>query len=114
MPLTVPFIITVTPKRRTVEFGEPQWTDLEPIDVCYLLDAPQPIMNESSFRYTQDGKLYARRGVDLKDGDMVPLPIPRQPKPADFGVIGDAQLDFVHPMTGYDFGWVRFHIRRGA
>jgi hypothetical protein len=108
MPLTVPFTITVTPQRRMVVFGEPDWVDLEPIDVCYLLDDPQPIMSESSWRFTQDGKLYPRRGVDLKDGDMVPLP------EGKFGVIGNAQLDFVHPMTGYDFGRVRFHIRRGG
>jgi hypothetical protein len=106
--LTVPFTIAVTPQRRTVVFGEVDWVPLTPADVCYLLDAPDAILNENSGRYTQSGKLYARRGVDLKDGDKVDLP------EGTFGVVGGPQLDFVHPMTGYDFGWVRFHIRLGG
>jgi hypothetical protein len=109
--LTVPFTIFVTPKRRSTDFGEVDWAPLPsgPIEVCYLLSDPEPIMSENSWRYTQDGKLYARRGVDLKDGDMVQIP-----GQGDFGIIGNAQLDFNHPMTGYDYGWVRFTIRRGG
>lgn len=108
MPLNVPYTVEVTPLRRHTDFGEVGWWPLPPIQVCYALSPPQPVMSEVSGRYTQDGQLFADRGVDLKDGDRVPLP------EGDFGVIGDAQWDFVHPMTGFDFGKVVFEIRRGG
>lgn len=56
----------------------------------------------------QTGELFVRRGSDLRDGDEIPLP------EGIFGVIGGPQFDMNHPMTGHDFGWVRYAIRKGG
>jgi hypothetical protein len=97
------------PKRRTVEFGVRQPPiDLPPIDVSYALDEPEPIFSDNSGRYTQDGLLFTDRGVDLQHGDTVDLP------EGTFGVIGGAQWNHLHPMTGYDYGKAVFTIRLGG
>lgn len=100
--------ISVTPKRDTPVFGESKWLPITPVDVWYRLDEPQVVLTENGKTYLQTGRLYARRGVDLKDTDKVPLP------EGDFGIVSDAQLNQDHPMNAHDFGWVRFHIRKGG
>lgn len=106
MALNITNTLTVTPKRvAEAEFGEkapPQ--DLAPIEVVRLLNAPDRV--GSSDAWVQTGMLYTRKGVDLEDTDLVPLP------EGMFKVLGGPQLNFNHPMTGNDFGWVRWHIER--
>jgi hypothetical protein len=96
------------PKRRHVVFGEASWDPLPPIDVSYALDEPEPITSDNSGRYMQDGLLFTDRGVDLKHGDTVDLP------EGTFGVIGGAQWNHLHPMTGYNYGKAVFTIRLGG
>jgi hypothetical protein len=100
--------IRVKPVRKTVAFGETIPGPLPQVDVVYLLDPPQTMATDSGKRTTQTGRLYARRGVDLKDADTVPLP------EGDFDIVGGARLDHDHPFNGHNFGVVRFNIRRGG
>lgn len=108
--LTLPNAIEVTPSRPGAEdFGEKaEATPLSPVEVGYLLDPPVPVTTESGTTYMQEGKLYAPRGSGLRHGDVIPLPEGR------FTIVGPAQLDYQHPMTGHDFGRVRFLIRLGG
>jgi hypothetical protein len=98
--------LTVTPTRAVDEANNTR-TPIAPIDVVPALHEPQ-ITGERGKRFVQTGELFVRRGSDLKDGDEVPLP------QGSFGVIGGAQFDVDHPMTGHNFGWVKYTIRRGG
>lgn len=103
---------TVTPTR-VVDEAENTRVPITAIDVVAFLDEPEVIVrgvlaDAHAKRYAQSGQLFTRRGSDLQDGDEVPLP------QGTFGVIGGAQFDINHPMTGMDFGWVKYTIRRGG
>lgn len=106
--LTLPNGTTVTPKRTTVVFGEKTPAPMDPVDVGYLLDAPKPVQTESGVRYTRSGTLYVARGVDLRQGDQIPLP------EGVFGIVAPAELDYDHPMNGHDFGVKRLRIELGG
>lgn len=97
---------TVIPKRDTVVFGETQSTPLDPVECWWLLEDPQPGVSESGTRSPQRGKFYVPRGTVLKDGDLIPLP------EGDFRIVGAAQLNRDHPMSGRDFGWIRYLIEK--
>lgn len=106
MALLNPRGVTITPERKTTDFGERDWADIEPIeDAVFDLDEPKPV-GESG--YMQTGTLFVPRGSDLKDGDRVTY------QDQKFGVIGNAQRDMNHPFTGDDFGVVYYAIRTGG
>lgn len=101
---------TVTPMR-TVDEANNVRVPIAPIDCVPVLSEPSPTngqVTERSKRYVQTGDLYVRRGSDLRDGDEITL------SQGVFGVVGDVQFDMDHPMTGMDFGWVKYAIRKGG
>lgn len=98
---------TVTPTRVLDEENNTR-TPLAPIDVVVFLDAPQVIETTAGKRYSQSGILRTRRGSDLQDGDEIDLP------EGTFGVVGGPQQNRNHSLTGADFGWVRYTIRKGG
>lgn len=98
---------TVTPTRVVDEANNTR-QPITPIDVVVVIDPAQAVAGDLAKAYTQSGTLWTRRGSDLQDTDQVPLP------QGVFGVVGGPTLDQDHPMTGTDFGWVRYNIRRGG
>lgn len=113
VPLEVTNFATVTPSRVTDDANN-QTTELDPIDIVAFLSEPQAIVTERGKRWVQDGILRVRKKADgsappdLQDGDQVPLP------EGVFGVVGGPGQNRVHSMTGEDFGWVRYRIRKGG
>ena len=109
--LRLPNATEITPRRDSgvMDFGERSGgVDLEPVEVGYLLEDPKPVTDDGSTAYMQEGKLYAPRGYGLQHGDEIPLP------EGAFKVVGGAQLDYVHPMNGHDYGYARYVIRLGG
>uniref|UniRef100_A0AAU8GPZ8 Head-to-tail stopper n=1 Tax=Mycobacterium phage Farewell TaxID=3158893 RepID=A0AAU8GPZ8_9CAUD len=99
--------VTIHPQRRTTDFGETNWTDLDPIELAIpQLDEARP--NTNGEGYTQSGTLFVPRGSDLQDGDRFRF------QKKTFGVIGDAMWDMNHPLTGDDFGYVYYAIQLGG
>lgn len=106
--LTLPNAIEVTPKRSTIVFGEKSSVPMELVEIGYLLGAPNAVQTESGVRYTRSGTLYVARDVDLQPGDQIPLP------EGTFGIVAPAELDYVSPMSGHDFGVKRLRIELGG
>ncbi len=76
------------------------------VRVARRLDPPQRVERETGWVWEQSGRLYAYRGTDIRDGDIVELPEGR------FRVLGGPQNDQVHPMNGHDFGVARWMVER--
>lgn len=55
--------------------------------------------------FTQGGDVYVPRGSDLKAGDRVTF------QARKYVLMGAANWDIEHPMTGYDYGWMMFAIQ---
>ncbi|MEH3135356.1 MAG: hypothetical protein PGN30_10190 [Mycolicibacterium neoaurum] len=106
--LSLPNATVVTPKRTTVVFGEKTPVPMEPVEIGYLLGAPNAVQTETGVRYTRSGTLYAARGTDLQTGDQITLP------EGTFGIVAPAELDYVSPMSGHDFGVKRLRIELGG
>lgn len=108
MPLLNPVTgITIMPQRPTIDFGEKDWADLDLIEnVVPDLDDPQPATDGEG--YTQSGVFFVPRGSDLKDGDRFKY------QNKTYGVVGDAQWDMNHPLTGADFGYVYYLVELGG
>lgn len=105
--LNIAGFLTLTPMR-TVDEANNIREPVAPIDCVPVLNEPSPMLNERSKRYVQTGDLYVKRGSDLRDGDEITL------SEGVFGVVGGAQFDQNHPMTGTNFGWVLYAIRKGG
>lgn len=105
--LSITGFLSLTPTRIVDEANNVR-EPVTPIDCVPVLNEPSPMLNERSKRYTQTGDLYVKRGADLRDGDEITLP------DGVFGVVGNAQFDQNHPMTGANFGWVKYAIRKGG
>lgn len=102
---------SVTPQRNTVDngFDEDDWVSVgDPVKVKYFLDPPVATITEKGKSYTQNGRLYALRNVDIQDNDRIPLP------EGVFGIVGPAGLNQDHSITGSDFGWKKYVIRLGG
>lgn len=84
------------------------WPLVGTIRVGRHLDPPLPTPSENGKQYTQTGKLYVLRGVEVLDGDRVELP------EGPFGVVGGAQNDHPNVLDNHDFGVKRYQIRRGG
>ena len=103
--------VTITPLRPTYDAmgNATTWTSLEPIDnALFALDPPSPVYTERGDAYTQSGNLFAPKGSGLQNGDRVLY------QSRTWDVIGEAEWDMVHPMTGDDFGYVAFAINWGG
>lgn len=101
-----PIGVTITPERKTTDFGETQWAAVDPIaNAVFALDEPTTV-NESA--HMQTGTLFVPRGSDLKDGDRVPY------QDKVFGVVGDVLWDMNTPFSGSNFGYVAYSIRLGG
>lgn len=97
---------TVTPQRKTTDFGESAWQNLSSIaNAVFWIDEAKPV-NESAHMLT--GTLFVPRGSDLKDGDRVTY------QDRVYGIIGNAQWDMNQPFTGGSFGYVAFAIQTGG
>lgn len=107
MLLDVTSTQTVTP-RRPVDEENNTFDDLTPIDIVVFLNDPSVVETPQGKRYTQTGVIRTPRGVDLQDGDEIDLP------EGTFGVVGADQRNRNHSLTGADFGWARFSIRKGG
>lgn len=107
MPLNISDYQTVIPTRVVDEANNTR-VPLPPIDVVAFLDEPQVLLDSQGKRFVQNGILRVRRGSDLTVGDEVPLP------EGIFGVVGAPTGNRNHCMTGADFGWARYKIRRGG
>lgn len=107
MLLNITNFITVTPTR-VVDAANNTRVPIDPIDCVPFLNEPEEILTERGKRWVQTGVLRVRRGSDLRDGDEVPLP------EGTFGVVGGPQRNRNQSMTGADFGWVRYRIRKGG
>ncbi|WP_458317112.1 hypothetical protein [Mycolicibacterium brisbanense] len=95
--------------RRPVDLANNTYTDLDPIDAVVFLNEPQPVMTDRGKRFVQNGILRVRRGGDgLQEGDEITLP------EGVFGVVSGSQNNRRHSMTGADFGWDRYSIRKGG
>lgn len=109
---------TVTPQRKTEDFGEGDWTDLTPIDnVLFAFNTPSMIADSGS-AYTQAASLFVPRGCDLKDGDRVPYKpgtgagdsVDKTNVSRWYLVDGDAMFDMDQPFTNSDFGYVEYAL----
>jgi hypothetical protein len=98
---------TVTPTRVVDEANNVR-TPIAPIDAHVYLDPPQPVTGERGKRFTQTGRIRVREGADLKDGDEITL------AEGVFGIIGGPTMIRRNSLTGTDFGWVRYAIRKGG
>ena len=112
MRLDVTDYQTLTP-RRPVDAANNTYTDLDPIAAVVFLDDPQPVLSDRGKRWTQDGLLRVRTdnglAPDLRAGDEITLP------EGVFGVIADTRIPHRrHALTGDDFGWARYRIRKGG
>ena len=107
MTLDITDYQTVIPTRVVDEANNTR-ASLPAIDVVAFLDEPQVLPDAQGKRFVQNGILRVRRGSDLKVGDEVPLP------EGIFGVVGAPTGNRNHCMTGTDFGWARYKIRRGG
>ena len=104
--MLTPVGVTVTPQRKTMDFGESDWGDLASItNAVFWIDEAKPV-NESAHMLT--GTLFVPRGSDLKDGDRVTY------QDRVYGIIGNAQWDMNQPFTGSSFGYVAFAIQTGG
>lgn len=104
-----PIGITITPERDHGENGNPNWQPLNSIPHC-VIDMNRPVADDerSSRRSTQAGSLFAPRGCGLKDGDRFTY------QNVTFGIVGNALWDMDHPLSGDDFGYVEYVIRKGG
>jgi hypothetical protein len=107
MLLDITDYTTITPTRVLDEANNTR-TPITPIDAVWFLSEPVAVVTERGKRWIQNGILRTRKGCDLKDGDEVPLP------EGTFGVVGGPMMNRLHSMTGSDFGWVRYAIRKGG
>lgn len=107
MALNISNTQTVTPLRVVDEANNIR-EPIAPIEVVVFIGAAEPESGDRSKGFSQSGTLWTHRGADLRDADEVPL------QQGLFGVVGGPGLDQDHPMTGTDFGWVRYTIRRGG
>lgn len=100
--------VTITPTRLTSDsLGNHTPTALAPItNAVFALDAPSA--DDNSSLYSQGGDLFVPRGSDLRNGDRVTY------QGRTFGIVGEAQWDMDHPLTGEDFGYVVYTIRFGG
>jgi hypothetical protein len=102
---------TVTPTR-AVDAANNTRADLAPIDVVAFLNDPEVVTTSTGKRYAQSGVLRVRRpasgDLDLQNGDEITLP------EGTFGIVGAPQRKRRHSLTGADFGWERFTIRKGG
>lgn len=98
---------TVTPTRVVDEENNVR-VPITSIDVVVFLDAPVVVETPQGKKYTQAGVLRTKRESDLQDGDEIELP------EGVFGVVGGPRQNRNHSMTGSDFGWARYTIRKGG
>ena len=97
------FTTTITPKRPVENFGEETFADIAPIQAVISLSAPSHKGGTQS-RFLIYGTVFVPRGSDVVSNDMFRY------KGHDFRVLGWAQHDQNHPLTGEDFGWVSYLI----
>ena len=102
------FGVTITPSRPAFDsLGNPTPVDLPSItNAVFALNGPSA--DDDSSLYSQGGDLFVPRGSDLRNGDRVTY------QGRIFGIVGEAQWDMDHPMTGEDFGYVAYTIRYGG
>ncbi len=105
--LNVNYYATTTPTR-LVDPANNTRRPIAPIDYVLALNEPSPVLSDRSLRYVQTGMLFTRRGTDLQDSDEITIP------EGTFAIVGGPQFDMNHPMTGSDFGWVKYSVRRGG
>lgn len=90
--------MTITPKRRTTDFGEGQFLPITPIPgAVFALDPPSSSTaavgaDDLGKPYAQAGSLFVPRGSDLKDGDQVAY------QGKTYGIVGDALWDMDQPL----------------
>lgn len=87
--------VTINPKRPTLEFGEADWDDLDPIENAVVL---------GNGGVQSSPRVYVPRGSDLKTGDK----FGHQDK--TYFVTSDAEWDFDHPVSQTDMGYVELEI----
>lgn len=102
------FGTTIVPQRSTPdELGNQAYAPLAEIaGAVFSLSAPSADGNSSL--YSQSGELYVPRGSDLRNGDRITY------QGRTFGIVGEAQWDMDHPLTGEDMGYVVYAIRYGG
>lgn len=79
---------TIIPQRNDPDFGEDDWSDLDPIENAVVLG----------------DRVFVPRGSDLKAHDR----FDHQEK--TYWVTADAEWDMNHPMSGTDMGYVELKI----
>lgn len=115
MTLNVVNYQTITPTRVVDEANNTR-VPIDPIDAHVFLDPPavagvsggHGTPSDRGKRWVQNGKIRVREGADLKDGDEITLP------EGTFGVVGPPTQSRRNSLTGTDFGWVRYAIRKGG
>jgi hypothetical protein len=108
--LDVTDYVTLTPTRAADEANNTR-APLAPITAVVFLNDPETILTERGKRWTQTGVLRVLKNddgspLDLLPGDEITLP------QGNFGIVGGIQQNRVHSLTGTDFGWVRYTIRK--
>ena len=103
---------TFTPTR-AVDAANNTRTPIAPIDAVAFLNEPTAVVGERGKRWIQDGVLRVRKNSDgtlpdLHEGDEILLP------DGVFGVVGEPTMSRRQSMTGDDFGWARYQIRKGG
>lgn len=98
---------TITPQRVVDEANNIR-EPIAPIDVVVFINPAEALAGDRGKGFSQSGTLWTRRGSDLRDADEVVV------AQGVFGVVGGPVYDQDNPMTGTDYGWVRYTIRRGG
>ena len=102
------FTVAITLRRPTENFGEDTFTEAASVNAVVSLSPPAHKSSGGGggepSRFFVYGTMFVPRGSDVVSNDMFRY------KGHDFRVLGWAQHDQNHPLTGEDFGWVSYLI----
>ena len=103
--------VTILPQRPVYDgLGNvTAWTNLEPIEnALFALDPPVTMVGERGMLYSQTGSLFVPKGAGLANADRMLY------QNRLWDIVGEAEWDMTHPMTGDDFGYVSYAISWGG
>jgi hypothetical protein len=101
------FTVAITVQRPTEDFGEETFTNAASVNAVVSLSPPahkSTSMGGEPSRFYIYGTIFVPRGSNVQSNDRFRY------KGHDFRVLGWAQHDQNHPLTGEDFGWVSYLI----
>jgi hypothetical protein len=116
--LSIDFGQDVRLSRPGIVFGEKTDVALPDVFGTWTLNTPLSTVGEHGTVWTQSGVFYAYAGTDIRDGDLLKLPVGKNDdgsvRDVKFRVVGDPKWGQPNPIDGEVFGIQKWELVRAG